>query len=488
MKKIAAGGAGCIAGLAALIFAAAFVVILAGAGSAAVQGVVNAAGEIIGWLFGSGAPDGQPGNRAPNAVYLWTPTPRPEGCSVTPTPVVVTATPDAAFTPGMSPLPTVLLPTPTPCPTSINSFNTPNPHEPVVAGAPHGSPLSYWTVTQHFGCTPETYENYEPKCAYPHRFHTGVDISTVCNAPIHTTIAGQVVIAGWNTGGFGQWVAVEGQDRQGNTYRVFYPHLASIAVAVGQIVNWGDLVGLEGTTGNSTGCHTHYMVYVNGFFGGQRAVSAVACARQRHLTQLASQDGTMYFKRLLAATLALALAATLSARPTTAQSATIAVLTLRTHTGIPVAGAICRLDSFAWGVATGEETRTIAEAETDSEGRVAFDVSYWPRANYVVRFAATDHTTPTSTFAPTQRVPVETMLGGENTAIFLVMGDAGVVHLDSSGGTGTPFYGANIGVDGDAGGKGTAAPYLTPRTRPTLPPPPPPLPQGSCCAGSRHQL
>ena len=271
MKKLAGCGAiGCMGmTLAAACFAALFVVIIAGAASAVAN--IPVIGGVIGWVTSMGAPSNHPGG-APSGVELWTPTPIPSGCFITPTPVIMTVTPDSNQpTPvppnTAAPPASIAVPTATPCPTPKNSFNTPNPHEPPIApgDGPHGSPLGYWTVTQRFGCTPETYENYEPSCAYPHRFHTGVDISTSCNAPIRTTIGGRVVIAGWNSGGFGQWVAVEGQDTRGNTYRVFYPHLASILVSVGQNVGWGQTIGLEGTTGNSTGCHTHYMIYVNGF-------------------------------------------------------------------------------------------------------------------------------------------------------------------------------------------------------------------------------
>jgi hypothetical protein len=70
--------------------------------------------------------------------------------------------------------------------------------------------------------------------------------------PIHTTIAGKVVWAGSN-GPWGNLVVVEN-----NGYQVWLAHLSSIQVSEGEILNYGDVVGLSGNTGNSTGAHLHY--------------------------------------------------------------------------------------------------------------------------------------------------------------------------------------------------------------------------------------
>src|SRR3954469_24671458 len=82
--------------------------------------VIGAAGGILGWLFGGGAPSGQGDpNTAPQAeVQFWTPTPVPAGCFTKHPPVMITV---PANTPADPPV-TAWLPTPTPCPTPVNRW------------------------------------------------------------------------------------------------------------------------------------------------------------------------------------------------------------------------------------------------------------------------------------------------------------------------------------------------------------------------------
>ena len=72
------------------------------------------------------------------------------------------------------------------------------------------------------------------------------------STPIHTTIAGKVVWAGAN-GPWGNLVVVEN-----GGYQVWLAHLESVHVVEGQVLDYGDFVGLSGNTGNSTGPHLHY--------------------------------------------------------------------------------------------------------------------------------------------------------------------------------------------------------------------------------------
>ena len=141
----------------------------------------------------------------------------------------------------------------------------------------------------------------------------------------------------------------------------------------------------------------------------------------------------------------------LTAAPVHAQTGmSIAVLVLRGEDGTPMAGARCTLASYAWSVAIGQETRTVADGETDQSGQIAFDVTEWPRANYVVRFSSTNYTRPPTRFAPAT-TPVEAMFGGQSGRVFFVVDTAGALHLDSSGGTGQPTYtgGGRRGWRGD---------------------------------------
>lgn len=92
-----------------------------------------------------------------------------------------------------------------------------------------------------------------------HAGHQAVDIAVPVGTPVKTTMDGRVAYAGWNTEGYGNLVIVEN-----GPYRTFYAHLSSIPVTVGQSVAAGDVVGLSGNTGNSTGPHLHYEVRLNG--------------------------------------------------------------------------------------------------------------------------------------------------------------------------------------------------------------------------------
>lgn len=99
-------------------------------------------------------------------------------------------------------------------------------------------------------------QNYKPGV------HNGIDIWGIDSKEIHATINGTVEIARWENSrnkkqGFGKYVMIH----EDNGYRCFiYAHLSEILVKVGQHVNNGDVIGIEGTTGNSTGNHCHYEV------------------------------------------------------------------------------------------------------------------------------------------------------------------------------------------------------------------------------------
>jgi murein DD-endopeptidase MepM/ murein hydrolase activator NlpD len=92
-----------------------------------------------------------------------------------------------------------------------------------------------------------------------HPGHNGLDFGVEQGTPVKATMDGKVVYAGWNNEGYGNLVIVEN-----GPYRTFYAHLSEVPVTVGQEVKGGTVVGLSGTTGNSTGPHLHYEVRENG--------------------------------------------------------------------------------------------------------------------------------------------------------------------------------------------------------------------------------
>lgn len=91
------------------------------------------------------------------------------------------------------------------------------------------------------------------------RMHEGIDIAGGSGSPIVASASGTVIVAGWS-GGYGNLVVID----HGNGMSTAYAHNSSIAVSVGQRVTQGSVVAGMGTTGNSTGVHSHFEIRVNG--------------------------------------------------------------------------------------------------------------------------------------------------------------------------------------------------------------------------------
>jgi murein DD-endopeptidase MepM/ murein hydrolase activator NlpD len=95
------------------------------------------------------------------------------------------------------------------------------------------------------------------------RYHGGVDIAAPEGTPILAAADGTVIVANatdsWG-GGWGYYVKLKHND----TYATLYAHCSRIAVANGQEVKKGQVIAYVGTTGNSTGNHLHFEVYLNG--------------------------------------------------------------------------------------------------------------------------------------------------------------------------------------------------------------------------------
>lgn len=96
--------------------------------------------------------------------------------------------------------------------------------------------------------------------------HDGFDMVGLNDKNIYSTVAGVVERAGWENvnnkaQGFGQYVRIK-QDNSVNRY--YFGHLSQISVRVGDRVNVGTKIGVEGSTGKSTGSHLHYCVRANG--------------------------------------------------------------------------------------------------------------------------------------------------------------------------------------------------------------------------------
>jgi murein DD-endopeptidase MepM/ murein hydrolase activator NlpD len=112
-------------------------------------------------------------------------------------------------------------------------------------------------ITQDFGCTPYPFEPYDPNCPSRH-FHTGIDIGASWGTPIGAADAG-IAYTYYSGYGYGNHIIIV----HGNGWVSVYGHMASFAVGNGQGVGRGQIIGYEGSTGNSTGPHLHFEIRLN---------------------------------------------------------------------------------------------------------------------------------------------------------------------------------------------------------------------------------
>lgn len=96
-----------------------------------------------------------------------------------------------------------------------------------------------------------------------HKLHDGTDFRAPCGTPVRASAAGRVTHAA-RRGGYGNQVRIDHGMLGGPALSTSYSHLSSMEVTPGQYVRAGQPVGRSGTTGSSTGCHLHFMVYSTG--------------------------------------------------------------------------------------------------------------------------------------------------------------------------------------------------------------------------------
>ncbi|MEQ4302872.1 M23 family metallopeptidase [Plantactinospora sp. B6F1] len=87
--------------------------------------------------------------------------------------------------------------------------------------------------------------------------HAGIDLAMPAETPIRAAGAGTVVDAGWAFAGYGISVVVD----HGDGWLTHYAHQSRTVVSVGQRVKPGQVIGYEGSTGDSTGPHLHFEVH-----------------------------------------------------------------------------------------------------------------------------------------------------------------------------------------------------------------------------------
>jgi len=94
-------------------------------------------------------------------------------------------------------------------------------------------------------------------------YHNGIDIAVGANSampPLLACTSGVVVRSGWDPFGLGLHIQID----HGNGYETVYGHMSRIDVSYGEEVSQGEVIGLMGNTGRSTGPHVHFMVKYNG--------------------------------------------------------------------------------------------------------------------------------------------------------------------------------------------------------------------------------
>jgi murein DD-endopeptidase MepM/ murein hydrolase activator NlpD len=99
---------------------------------------------------------------------------------------------------------------------------------------------------------------YDPFTGFK-QMHRGIDIANRRGTPVIAPADGRVIFAG-RKGSMGKTIVIN----HGYGFKTRYAHLDKIKVKRGQTVKRGDVIGLMGSTGYSTGPHLHYEVFRNG--------------------------------------------------------------------------------------------------------------------------------------------------------------------------------------------------------------------------------
>lgn len=124
--------------------------------------------------------------------------------------------------------------------------------ETVAISIPSAQPVANLQLTSNFGVRSDPFRGTAA-------MHAGIDIPGKIGTPIYATADG-IIARAERAGGYGNLIAVN----HGKGIETRYGHLSKILVAENTKVVRGQLIGLMGSTGRSTGSHLHYEVRIEG--------------------------------------------------------------------------------------------------------------------------------------------------------------------------------------------------------------------------------
>jgi murein DD-endopeptidase MepM/ murein hydrolase activator NlpD len=140
-----------------------------------------------------------------------------------------------------------------------------------IIAIPSGRPVQLANFTSGFGTRSDPFRGSRA-------MHGGIDLAGPLGTPIYATADGIVGRSEYNNGGYGNLVEIN----HGQGIQTRYGHLSRLIARPGQRVRRGELIGLMGSTGRSTGSHLHYEVRIDGravnptpFIQGNDTVAAV---------------------------------------------------------------------------------------------------------------------------------------------------------------------------------------------------------------------
>lgn len=142
--------------------------------------------------------------------------------------------------------------------TTLDTLKTPQPNEPIAVferpsvSVPSLTPVNGARMSSGFGMRSHPVRGGR-------RMHKGVDLAAPTGTPVYATANGIVGLARWGRG-YGLYIKID----HGAELETRYAHLSRLAVAAGDRVEKGEVIGYVGSTGWSTGPHLHYEVRVDG--------------------------------------------------------------------------------------------------------------------------------------------------------------------------------------------------------------------------------